>query len=116
MEQDTGGHSLVSTADNDTLSRAFSLSDSDLLGLQNGSAEVLGDGANPDATSNHLSQGDLEALASIQEELDRMGTASSQASFVEGIHKKNHWFEFLLFITKTEKVGVCLSSEPSFLY
>jgi len=85
MEQDTGGHSLVSTADHDTLSRAFSLSDSDLLGLQNGSAEVLGDGANPDATSNHLSQGDLEALASIQEELDRMGTASSQASFVEGI-------------------------------
>ena len=85
MEQDTGGHSLVST---DTLSRAFSLSDSDLLGLQNGSAEVLGDGANPDATSNHLSQGDLEALASIQEELDRMGTASSQASFVEGIHRK----------------------------
>ena len=41
-------------------------------------------GVTPEAAS-HLSQGDLEALASIQEELDRFGSASSQTSFVEGI-------------------------------
>ena len=66
MEQDTS-HSLVPAG--------FSLSDSELINLQNGGGE---------AAADHLSQGDLEALASIQEELDRMNTGG-QNNFVEGI-------------------------------
>ena len=87
MEQDTS-HSIVETADHsDLVQGAFNLSGSvgDLLSLQNGSGSVLGSGATPEAASNHLSQGDLEALASIQEELDKFGTPSSQNNFVEGI-------------------------------
>ena len=89
MEQDTS-HSIVETADhNDLVQGTFNLSGSvgDLLSLQNGSGSVLGAGATPEAASNHLSQGDLEALASIQEELDKFGTPSSQNNFVEGKHK-----------------------------
>lgn len=66
MEQDTS-HSLVPPG--------FSLSDSELISLQNGGGE---------AAADHLSQGDLDALASIQEELDRMNTGG-QSNFVEGI-------------------------------
>ena len=71
MEQDTS-HSIVETADhNDLVQGAFNLSGSvgDLLSLQNGSGSVLGAGATPEAASNHLSQGDLEALASISQQL-----------------------------------------------
>ena len=62
----------------------FSLPDSvnDLLSLQNGAAGVTEAEA---ASSQVLSQGDLEALASIQEELDRMGSAEAgHGNFVEG--------------------------------
>ena len=56
----------------------------DLLNIQNGGAGVVGGQAAADS-DQLISQGDLEALASIQEELDRMGSASaSQTSFVEG--------------------------------
>jgi len=66
MEQDTS-HSLVPPG--------FSLSDSELISLQNGGGE---------AAAEHFSQGELEALASIQEELDRMNTGG-QNNFVEEI-------------------------------
>ena len=72
MEQDTShGHGLVPAG--------FSLSESELMSLQNGGGQ---------SAAEHLSQGleagDLEALASIQEELDRMNTGG-QNNFVEGI-------------------------------
>ena len=70
MEQDTS-HGLVPAG--------FSLSESELISLQNGGGQTA---------AEHLSQGleagDLEALASIQEELDRMNTGG-QNNFVEGI-------------------------------
>ena len=49
---------------------------SDLLSLQNGG--VGGEAGAVAASSQVLSQGDLEALASIQEELDKFGSASGK--------------------------------------
>ena len=73
MEQDTS-HGLVPAG--------FSLSESEIISLQNGG------GGGGQSAAEHLSQGleagDLEALASIQEELDRMNTGG-QNNFVEGI-------------------------------
>ena len=70
MEQDTS-HGLVPAG--------FSLSESEIISLQNGGGQTA---------AEHLSQGleagDLEALASIQEELDRMNTGG-QSNFVEGM-------------------------------
>lgn len=70
MEQDTS-HGLVPAG--------FSLSESEIISLQNGGGQTA---------AEHLSQGleagDLEALASIQEELDRMNTGG-QNNFVEGM-------------------------------
>lgn len=56
----------------------FGLPDSvtDLLSLQNGA--VAGEAGSMAASSQVLSQGDLEALASIQEELDNFGSASGE--------------------------------------
>ncbi len=56
----------------------FGLPDSvtDLLSLQNGGVE--GEAGSVAASSQVLSQGDLEALASIQEELDKFGSASGK--------------------------------------
>ena len=56
----------------------FGLPDSvtDLLSLQNGA--VAGEAGSMAASSQVLSQGDLEALASIQEELDKFGSASGK--------------------------------------
>ena len=56
----------------------FGLPDSvtDLLSLQNGA--VAGEAGSMGASSQVLSQGDLKALASIQEELDNFGSASSE--------------------------------------
>ena len=48
----------------------------DLLSLQNGA--VAGEAGSMAASSQVLSQGDLKALASIQEELDNFGSASSE--------------------------------------
>ena len=72
MEQDTS-HGLVPAG--------FSLSESEIISLQNGAGGAQ-------TAAEHLSQGleagDLEALASIQEELDRMNTGG-QNNFVEGM-------------------------------
>ena len=69
MEQDTAHPDLA----------GFSISETDLMSMQGGVALVAG--VAPDSTSSHLSQGDLDALASIQEELDRMNSGS-QTSLV----------------------------------
>ena len=52
----------------------FNISDAELIGLQQaGGMEAAG----PTHSSEHFSQGDLDALASIQEELDRMASGQS---------------------------------------
>ena len=53
---------------------SFNISEAELISLQQAGG-LVGAGA-PDST-DHLSQGDLEALASIQEELDRMASGQS---------------------------------------
>ena len=80
MEQDTSDN-----LDSELVSFGLTGSVGDLLSLQNGSGGGLEAGATSEAASNHLSHGVLEELASIQEELDRFGSASSQANFVEGM-------------------------------
>jgi len=64
MEQDTSHGSDFGLPDSVT----------DLLSLENG--DVEGEAGSVAASSQVLSQGDLEALASIQEELDKFGSAS----------------------------------------
>ena len=66
MEQDTSHGSDFGLPDSVT----------DLLSLQNGGVE--GEAGSVAASSQVLSQGDLEALASIQEELDKFGSASGK--------------------------------------
>ena len=68
MEQDTSHGSDFGLPD----------SVSELLSLENG--EVEGEAGSVAASSQVLSQGDLEALASIQEELDKFGSASGSHS------------------------------------
>ena len=53
---------------------SFNISEAELIGLQQGGG--LGSLAGQDS-AEHLSQGDLEALASIQDELDRMSSGQS---------------------------------------
>ena len=74
MEQDTSHGLGVTPSD----AADFSLPDSvsDLLSLQNGG--VGAEAGAVAASSQVLSQGDLEALASIQEELDKFGSASGK--------------------------------------
>eukprot|EP00092_Neocalanus_flemingeri_P020348 GFUD01022044.1.p1 GENE.GFUD01022044.1~~GFUD01022044.1.p1 ORF type:complete len:858 (+),score=234.63 GFUD01022044.1:120-2693(+) len=79
MEQEDSTHGLVET---DLVHGGFNISESDLISLQHGG--VLVAGGSQDSASHHLSQGDLDALASIQEELDRMNSGH-QNNFVEGI-------------------------------
>ena len=79
MEQEDGSHGLVEP---ELVHGGFNISESDLINLQHGGVLVAGSGQ--DSASHHLSQGDLDALASIQEELDRMNSGH-QNNFVEEI-------------------------------
>ena len=67
MEQESRGE--VGEVGEDQGMAAFNISEAELIGLQQGGG--LG-GLGAQASAEHLSQGDLEALASIQDELDRM--------------------------------------------
>lgn len=82
MEQDDATHGLVEPDHSELVHGGFNISESDLISLQHGGVLVAG-GAQ-DSASHHLSQGDLDALASIQEELDRMNSGH-QNNFVEEI-------------------------------
>jgi len=82
MEQEDATHGLVEPDHSELVHGGFNISESDLINLQHGGVLVAG-GAQ-DSASHHLSQGDLDALASIQEELDRMNSGH-QNNFVEEI-------------------------------
>ena len=82
MEQADANHGLVEPDHSELVHGGFNISESDLISLQHGG--VLMAGGSQDSASHHLSQGDLDALASIQEELDRMNSGH-QNNFVEEI-------------------------------
>jgi len=82
MEQEDATHGLVESDHSELVHGGFNISESDLISLQHGG--VLVAGGSQDSASHHLSQGDLDALASIQEELDRMNSGH-QNNFVEEI-------------------------------
>jgi len=64
MEQEDATHGLVEPDHSELVHGGFNISESDLINLQHGGVLVAG-GAQ-DSASHHLSQGDLDALASIR--------------------------------------------------